>query len=153
MEQSSCPFHVQLMKLNLGTQNDWWPNQLNLDILRQQYQKVTPPLNYLQRGGQKVRPRCCKKRFKRSLNQQSRLVASRLWPLRSFFIRMTWHAAGTYRTGDGRGGAATDRVFCTTKLLADNGNQIKQDVCCGPLKKIWQSPFGPTFGVSWKCSH
>lgn len=49
MEQSKCPFHGSTTKPNLGTQNkDWWPNQLNLDILRQHDRKSNPlpELNY-----------------------------------------------------------------------------------------------------------
>ena len=68
------------------------------------------------------------------------------------FIRMTWHAAGTYRTGDGRGGAATGaQKFAPLNSWPDNGNLDKARRILWPIKrKIWKSTLlGRPIGPCW----
>ena len=135
---SKCPFHGATTQPNLGTQNkDWWPNSLNIDILRQHDSKSNPlsNLNY-------------KKRVKsldlEALKNDIKLIltdSKDWWPADyghygPFFIRMTWHVAGTYRTGDGRGGAATGaQRFAPLNSWPDNGNLDKARRLLWPVKE------------------
>ena len=138
MSESKCPFHGSTTTPNLGTQNkDWWPNHLNLDILRQHDTKSNPLSEVDYRKSVK------------SLNLASVIKDLKFvmtdskdwWPADyghygPFFIRMTWHAAGTYRTGDGRGGAATGaQRFAPLNSWPDNGNLDKARRLLWPVKQ------------------
>jgi len=109
MSESKCPFHGATTQPNLGTQNkDWWPNHLNLDILRQHDTKSNPIQDIDYRDKVKSLDIDAVKKDIVDVMHDSK----DWWPADyghygPFFIRLTWHAAGTYRTGDGRGGAAT----------------------------------------------
>ena len=138
MSESKCPFHGSTTTPNLGTQNkDWWPNHLNLDILRQHDTKSNPLSEVDYRKSVK------------SLDLESVIKDLKFvmtdskdwWPADyghygPFFIRMTWHAAGTYRTGDGRGGAATGaQRFAPLNSWPDNGNLDKARRLLWPVKQ------------------
>ncbi len=138
MEANKCPFHGSTTKPNHGTQNHhWWPNNLNLDILRQHDTKSNPlkELNY--REAVKTLDFESVKRDLKILMTNS----MEWWPADyghygPFFIRMTWHAAGTYRTGDGRGGAATGaQRFAPLNSWPDNGNLDKARRLLWPIKQ------------------
>ena len=138
METNKCPFHGSTTKPNHGTQNHhWWPNNLNLDILRQHDTKSNPlkELNY--REAVKTLDFESVKRDLKILMTNS----MEWWPADyghygPFFIRMTWHAAGTYRTGDGRGGAATGaQRFAPLNSWPDNGNLDKARRLLWPIKQ------------------
>ena len=138
MSESKCPFHGATTTVNLGTQNkDWWPNHLNLDILRQHDVKSNP-LNEIDYR-EKVKSLDLKAVIK---DLKFVMTDSKdWWPADyghygPFFIRMTWHAAGTYRTGDGRGGAATGaQRFAPLNSWPDNGNLDKARRLLWPVKQ------------------
>ena len=135
-----CPvMHGATTTGEAGTTNkDWWPNQLNLGILHQHDKKSNPmdaSFNY-----QKAFKNLDYTALKKDLNELM-TDSQEWWPADyghygPFFIRMTWHAAGTYRTGDGRGGAGTGaQRFAPLNSWPDNGNLDKARRLLWPIKQ------------------
>ena len=137
---SKCPvMHGAATTGIKGTTNsDWWPNQLNLNILRQHDQKSNPlgdDFDY--------RDEFLKINYKALKDDLYALMtdSQSWWPADyghygPFFIRMTWHAAGTYRTGDGRGGGGTGaQRFAPLNSWPDNGNLDKARRLLWPIKQ------------------
>ncbi|MGI9348838.1 MAG: catalase/peroxidase HPI, partial [Amylibacter sp.] len=124
---------------NTGTTNqDWWPNQLNLNILRQHDVKSNPMgSNFSYKDSFKQLDYDALKKDLHALMTDSQ----DWWPADyghygPFFIRMTWHAAGTYRTGDGRGGGGTGaQRFAPLNSWPDNGNLDKARRLLWPIKQ------------------
>jgi catalase-peroxidase len=120
------------------TNRDWWPNQLTMDILHQQGKSGDPMgdgFNYAEAF--KSLDLAAVKRDLTALMTDSQPW----WPADyghygPFFIRMAWHSAGTYRTGDGRGGAgAGQQRFAPLNSWPDNGNLDKARRLLWPIKQ------------------
>lgn len=135
---SKCPFHGATTQPNLGTQNkDWWPNNLNIDILRQHDSKSNPvsEIDYKDRV-KSLDLEAVKNDIKVVLKDSKEWWPADYGHYGPFFIRMTWHVAGTYRTGDGRGGAATGaQRFAPLNSWPDNGNLDKARRLLWPVKE------------------
>ncbi|WP_026690345.1 catalase/peroxidase HPI [Alteribacter aurantiacus] len=136
-----CPFTGQggSSKTSSGTKNkDWWPNQLELHVLHQHDTKTNPlgeDFNYAEEF---------KKLDYESLKQDLHALmtdSQDWWPADyghygPFFIRMSWHAAGTYRMADGRGGGGSgSQRFAPLNSWPDNGNLDKARRLLWPIKQ------------------
>ena len=137
-KQEKCPYHGATTTPNLGTQNkDWWPNALNLDILRQHDTRSNPLGDFNYQQAVKTLDLAAVKADIRTMMRDSQ----EWWPADyghygPLFIRMTWHAAGTYRVGDGRGGASTgSQRFAPLNSWPDNGNLDKARRLLWPIKQ------------------
>ncbi len=141
-DEAKCPVHDSALPTTRATSprsnRDWWPNQLNLGILRQHSSlsdPMGPDFDYAKAFGEL--DLAAVKRDLHALMTDSQ----DWWPADyghygPFFIRMAWHSAGTYRTGDGRGGASTGtQRFAPLNSWPDNANLDKARRLLWPIKR------------------
>ncbi|NQX97584.1 MAG: catalase/peroxidase HPI [Flavobacteriales bacterium] len=144
-KKGKCPFGFdkgkstgQVIKGEGTTNKDWWPNQLDLSVLRQNslmsnpmgesfdYEKEFNSLDY----------QALKKDIKEVLTDSQDWWPADYGNYGAFFIRMAWHSAGTYRTGDGRGGSREGQQrFAPLNSWPDNANLDKARRLLWPIKQ------------------
>jgi catalase-peroxidase len=128
-----------------GMAMNWWPNALNLDILHQHDSKTNPLKGFSYREALKTLDVAALKRDLHALMTDSQ----EWWPADwghygGLFIRMAWHAAGSYRLADGRGGGGTgNQRFAPLNSWPDNANLDKARRLLWPIKKKYGNQ------VSW----
>lgn len=136
-EDSKCPIHKHTA--GGGTTNqDWWPNQLRLDILHQHSSKSDPMgegFNYREEF-KKLDLAAVKKDLYTLMTDSQNWWPADWGHYGGLFIRMAWHSAGTYRIGDGRGGAGNgSQRFAPLNSWPDNVNLDKARRLLWPIKK------------------
>lgn len=137
-----CPFsggNSAKQSAGAGTRNtDWWPNQLKLNILRQHSSLSNPmgeKFNYAE-AFNSIDFAALKKDIHEVMTTSQDWWPADYGNYGPFFIRMAWHSAGTYRTGDGRGGAGSGtQRFAPLNSWPDNANLDKARLLLWPIKK------------------
>ena len=147
MEESKgqCPFHMGKEK-QPTTNRDWWPNQLDLTVLRQ-HSSLSDPMgeNFdYKEAFNSLDYAAVKKDLRKVMTDSKDWWPADFGHYGPLFIRMAWHSAGTYRTGDGRGGSREGQQrFAPLNSWPDNGNLDKARRLIWPIKQKYGSK------ISW----
>jgi catalase-peroxidase len=139
-EMSGCPFHGtgETRSLLGRTNRDWWPEAMQLDILKEGGKTANPygeDFNYAE-AFNTLDYAALKAELTALMTDSQPWWPADYGHYGPFFIRMAWHAAGTYRTGDGRGGANSGQQrFAPLNSWPDNGNLDKARRLLWPIKQ------------------
>ncbi len=139
-----CP--VMHATAGVRANSDWWPNQLNLKILHQHSSLSDPMGNAFDYAKEfnKLDLKALKQDIHKAMTTSQDWWPADFGHYGPLFIRMAWHSAGTYRTGDGRGGAGSGQQrFAPLNSWPDNGNLDKARRLLWPVKQ----KYGNT--ISW----
>ncbi|MFV0562005.1 catalase/peroxidase HPI [Malaciobacter mytili] len=134
----SLPYHGSNTKSKMADKNMfWWPNQLNLDLLRQHDTKSNPMGNFNYRDAvKKLNLEAVESDIRKLMKNSEDWWPADYGHYGPLFIRMTWHQAGTYRVADGRGGASTgNQRFAPLNSWPDNASLDKARRLLWPIKE------------------
>jgi catalase-peroxidase len=137
--EAKCPVMHGTTNVGMRSNSDWWPNQLNLRILRQNSPQSDPmgeAFNYAEEEFKKLDFKALKKDLHALMTDSQDWWPADFGHYGGLFIRMAWHSAGTYRIGDGRGGAgAGQQRFAPLNSWPDNASLDKARRLLWPIKQ------------------